>query len=165
MKSKLEKSVLDYLDEKTKQLLDEGNDIEDVRVLKCESPIEQLMFLALEDMFKHFDLFNERYLFRLEVQEEIKFRNSKYRTDINLTMCDLQRKFNHCFVIECDGHEFHEKTKGQVRKDRQRERHLMQLGYRVIRFSGSEIFENPDESALEVWKIIKKVICEGDLND
>ncbi|MEK5038813.1 endonuclease domain-containing protein [Sporosarcina sp. FSL K6-3457] len=158
MKSKLEKSVLDYLDGVTGRLLDEGNEIEDIRILKCESPIEQLMFLALEDLFKHFDLFCDRFLFNIEVQEEVVFRNAKYRTDITLSIADMEREINHEFVIECDGHDFHEKTKEQVRKDKQRERRLMRLGYRVIRFSGSEIFEDPDESALEVWEIVKKVI-------
>lgn len=163
MKTKLEKSVLDYLDGITGHLLDTGNGVEHVRVLKCESPIEQLMFLALEDLFKHFDLFCDGFIFNLEVQKEIAFGSAKYRADIYLSIGDERRRMNHNFIIECDGHEFHEKTKKQVRKDRRRERHLMQLGYRVIRFSGSEIFENPDESALEVWKIIKAVISEKGL--
>jgi very-short-patch-repair endonuclease len=40
-------------------------------------------------------------------------------------------------VVECDGHDFHEKTKQQVTKDNRRERELQIAGWHVFRFSGS----------------------------
>ena len=40
-------------------------------------------------------------------------------------------------VVECDGHEFHEKTKAQASIDKTRERAIVSAGYRVLRFSGS----------------------------
>jgi len=46
-------------------------------------------------------------------------------------------------VIECDGHDFHERTKEQAAKDRSRDRELQQRGYRVLRFTGSEIWKDP----------------------
>lgn len=42
-------------------------------------------------------------------------------------------------VVECDGHDFHERTKEQAARDRKRDRRLQQLGYVVLRFTGSEI--------------------------
>ena len=44
------------------------------------------------------------------------------------------------YAIECDGHDFHEKTKEQVARDRSRERALQAAGIRVVRFAGSEIW-------------------------
>ena len=61
---------------------------------------------------------------------------------------------NICFVIECDGYEFHQKTKKQVEQDNERQRALQKEGYEVIRFSGSEIYHRPKKCALEVKKII-----------
>lgn len=56
-------------------------------------------------------------------------------------------------VVECDGHEFHEKTKEQAARDKARDRHLQENGFKVFRFTGSEIWKDPlecAESALSV---------------
>ena len=45
-------------------------------------------------------------------------------------------------IIECDGHDFHDRTREQARKDRSRDRALQSLGYRVFRYTGSEIWSN-----------------------
>lgn len=57
-------------------------------------------------------------------------------------------------AIECDGHAFHEKTKAQARKDRSRERALTALGYRVVRFTGSEIVGNARSCAAEIMSMV-----------
>lgn len=46
-------------------------------------------------------------------------------------------------VVECDGHDFHERTKEQAAKDRARDRHLLLEGYEVFRFTGSELWRDP----------------------
>lgn len=157
VKSTLEKSVLDYLESKTESLIDEEN--EDATILKCQSPIEKMMYLALEDLLKHFEVIGPaRLMHYIDTQVKIKFNSVTYKVDIHLHFTDLELEKYHDFVIECDGHEFREKTKEQVRNDRQRERNLMRLGHQVIRFSGSEIVENPDECAYQVWKIVETTL-------
>lgn len=42
--------------------------------------------------------------------------------------------------IEVDSHIWHEKTKEQARRDKERERFLVSRGWRLIRFTGSEVF-------------------------
>lgn len=44
------------------------------------------------------------------------------------------------FVVECDGHEFHERTKLQAARDRKRDRAFAAAGIPVLRFTGSEIW-------------------------
>lgn len=46
-------------------------------------------------------------------------------------------------VIECDGHDFHERSKEQARHDKQRDRYFQSLGLIVLRYTGSEIFRDP----------------------
>lgn len=46
-------------------------------------------------------------------------------------------------VIECDGHDFHERTKQQVAKDRSRDRATALSGVEVFRFTGSELWRDP----------------------
>ncbi len=53
-------------------------------------------------------------------------------------------------VIECDGHEFHEKTKEQVARDKRRDRDLQHDGCKVFRYSGSEIWKDPYDCAIDV---------------
>jgi very-short-patch-repair endonuclease len=53
-------------------------------------------------------------------------------------------------AVECDGHDFHERTKEQARRDRKRDRDLQALGYTVLRFTGSEIARDPRAVAKEI---------------
>jgi very-short-patch-repair endonuclease len=53
-------------------------------------------------------------------------------------------------LVECDGHEFHEKTKEQARSDKERDRMLQYAGWKVIRFPGSVIEKDALECAKEV---------------
>lgn len=56
--------------------------------------------------------------------------------------------------IECDGHNFHERTKEQAARDRQRDRKLQQTGTPVLRFTGSEIFADPVGCAAQVFDFV-----------
>lgn len=64
-------------------------------------------------------------------------------------------------AIECDGHEFHEKTKEQVARDKSRDRALQIAGVRVFRFSGSEIYRRPRDCAREVLAFVNKEHAEA----
>ena len=54
--------------------------------------------------------------------------------------------------VECDGHDFHEKTKEQAARDKKRDRDLQALGYRVLRFSGSEIYRDVNACILAIFE-------------
>ena len=45
-------------------------------------------------------------------------------------------------VIECDGHDFHEKTKEQAKHDKERDRFLTAHGFKILRYTGSEIYND-----------------------
>ena len=53
-------------------------------------------------------------------------------------------------VVECDGHDFHDRTKEQAQRDRERDRAMNSMGYRVCRFTGSEIWRDP-------WKCVEQI--------
>jgi very-short-patch-repair endonuclease len=57
-------------------------------------------------------------------------------------------------IVECDGHDFHEKTKEQAQRDKARDRYLAAQGYRVLRYTGSEIYRNPTIIWDEIIKIL-----------
>ncbi len=75
----------------------------------------------------------------------------RYRADFIVSVIDDDKKL-HSMVVECDGHDFHERTKEQARHDRARDRRLQELGFIVFRFTGSEIYSDPVKCALSVYE-------------
>lgn len=57
-------------------------------------------------------------------------------------------------VIECDGFDFHDRTKQQAAYDRSRDRDLLRRGVLTIRFTGSEIKHSPERCAAEVYETL-----------
>lgn len=55
-------------------------------------------------------------------------------------------------IVECDGHDFHERTKEQAARDRSRDRVLNSHGYDVFRFTGSELWRDPWACAEQVYE-------------
>lgn len=70
-----------------------------------------------------------------------------YRLDFALVNARLPAKI----AIECDGHDYHERTKAHAARDRKRDRVLQGLGWRVMRFTGSEIYKDAHACADEVY--------------
>ena len=53
-------------------------------------------------------------------------------------------------LVECDGHEFHDKNPASAAYDKWRDRFCLIRGWPVMRFTGAEITRNPDICANEV---------------
>jgi hypothetical protein len=53
-------------------------------------------------------------------------------------------------VVECDGHDWHERTKQQASYDRARDRALLRIGLPTLRFTGSDIHRDANQCACEV---------------
>ncbi|MGF7431068.1 DUF559 domain-containing protein [Thermoanaerobacterium thermosaccharolyticum] len=123
-----------------------------IEISECESPIEQLLGLALQHKLIIFEVKSDYGVYAIYPQYEIDCFGKKYRVDfyINVTYEGQERNI----VIECDGHDFHEKTKEQAARDKQKDRYLARAGYKVIRFTGSEIWADPDECAREVLSVV-----------
>jgi len=144
------------------------------RVWPHEWPTETAMFFALlilaTDHFDEVSIGSEAQPldgaydgFGIEPQKQI----GEYRVDFLLTLRRIgpdydRRMTTHDgkevvgtkeavkrLIVECDGHEFHEKTKEQVRRDRQRDRTLQSLGMPVFRFPGSELYQDAFRCAAE----------------
>lgn len=58
-------------------------------------------------------------------------------------------------VIECDGHDFHERTKEQAAHDRRRDRYFQAKGFLIMRYTGSEIYADPVACASEALKMLE----------
>lgn len=118
----------------------------------CESPIEELFlvafYLAAEEaggvVFGAAPDGDESAWFTMSLQETIL----RYRADFVVGLTEYPSATR--IVVECDGHDFHERTKEQAARDRKRDREMQAAGYRVFRFTGSEIYRDPFKCADEV---------------
>lgn len=62
-------------------------------------------------------------------------------------------------VVECDGHDFHERTKEQAVRDRSRDRAIQAKGIPVFRFTGREIWREPNRCAREVFDLLEGALA------
>ncbi len=136
-----------------------------------ESPIEALFFTALRNAISvgfapslsHTVIYIKTPKKREKTKENIlcverQVQIGSYRVDF-LIWCPL--KPERMMVVECDGHDFHERTKEQAAKDRSRDRALQSQGYEVFRFTGSELYRDPLGCAQEVARILEKWATEA----
>lgn len=63
------------------------------------------------------------------------------------------------FVVEIDGFDYHDKTKEQAAKDKQRDRFFLRQGYIPIRFAGTEVYRNALDCVRETMSIILETIA------
>lgn len=61
------------------------------------------------------------------------------------------KRYTSQLIVECDGHDFHEKTKEQAKRDKKRDRELQKCGYAVFHFTGSEIWNDAFKCAAEAY--------------
>lgn len=122
----------------------------------CESPIEKRFAdailtcnTALECRIPVVIRPNEPFLegphFQIAPQRPIK----NFRADFALVFGSSDERTTSRLVVECDGHDFHEKTKAQAARDKMRDRFLIAQGWPVMRFTGSEIHKDPSKCADE----------------
>lgn len=65
-------------------------------------------------------------------------------------------------LVECDGHEFHERTKEQAAADRSFDRFVQQQGDKIFRFTGSEIVNEPIGCAMQVMRWADSIVEVAD---
>jgi len=135
-------------------------------IFRCESPIEIAMGFALYLVAK--ELRSREAVLRNPIWEEyvplsklnvLLIEPQKpigdHRVDFLLTYRGNDREsfgkprdqwkdrpFHSQLIVECDGHDFHEKSKEQAARDKKRDRALQDLGFKVFHFTGHQIWND-----------------------
>ena len=127
-------------------------------VRACESPIETALLVALMSQFPAggIDIVNGAPAFgghRLCPQHAA----SGFRLDFALVPLPWAK--GKPIAIECDGHDFHEKTPEQAARDKARDRALTEAGWTMLRFTGREIHRDSRACADQVWRVAG--VCRG----
>lgn len=124
----------------------------------CESPIEVMLAVAI-DVLNHLrwlQFGDGHHVAYVSNGTESKMPPSVIHI---VPQATFEKKYRVDFVgmigqemvaIECDGHDFHERTKEQAERDRSRDRELQRLGIPILRFTGREINRSPTDCARQV---------------
>ena len=107
-----------------------------------ESPIEAIVYMELWKNARTYEMQTKRQVI-VSPQVDV----GPYRVDFLVVWNDRKT------IVECDGHDFHEKTKEQAAHDKKRDRELRMLGYTVLRYTGSEITKDPHK----IWEDLYRV--------
>ena len=120
---------------------------------KTESPIERKFLLAFCDAAAQSGY---RLWKRPSASDVIAVRPQqiigRFRADFVIAFLFFGNQLD--IVVECDGHKWHEKTPWQAARDRARDRFVTAQGYRIMRFTGSEINADAARCALQVLDMI-----------
>lgn len=73
-----------------------------------------------------------------------------YRIDFAV----LSEYLDQPIFVECDGHDFHERTKEQASRDRSKDRKIQEAGMAILRFTGSEIYRDPGGCSVQVVNFV-----------
>lgn len=133
------------------------------------SPIEQIFLIAYLTLSSNLSGFirwkegdNGRKTFEcplpvamseIYAQCDVDASETTYIVDFVIDFMPVHANTGFCYAIELDGYDYHS-SKAQMNKDYERERELQKLGYKVIRFTGSQIYKDPFGCAKEVIEMI-----------
>ena len=78
---------------------------------------------------------------------------NKYRIDFCFRHCIDPNKL---LFVECDGHDFHERTKEQAEHDRSKDRAIQLARISILRFTGREIWRDPGAVAIEIFNFMAR---------
>ena len=115
------------------------------------SPIELLFYTAYKISINQIE---SKLICQYVLYPEHKFKINKNTYYVDFIL--LHKEIDTGLIIELDGHEFHEKTKDQAKKDKQRDRNLQKLNYPIYHYTGSEIWYNTIEVIAELLEFMDK---------
>jgi very-short-patch-repair endonuclease len=117
-----------------------------------ESPIEQHLLDAFEAVGFYYS--GEAGGFVVSDGDVLiapQFEIGKYRLDFLVT----NKKTGEKIDVELDGHDFHERTKEQASRDKARDRYMQTNGFKVFRFTGSDVHQDVGRCVREVLSAVR----------
>lgn len=125
----------------------------EIRLGKTDSPIEEMFLTAFCDAA-------ETRGYRIDktprandtIAVRPQQRVGNYRADFSVGFRFFGAET--AIIVECDGHDFHEKTKYQASRDKARDRYFTKQEYKTMRFTGSDLNRSASACAEEVLSLI-----------
>ena len=179
---KLEKNVLEFIDECSKEVgkfeaerFDQDVWCYCVEKDSPESPIEQILYCALKYIqrinrindYENALIGKTEYLIGLNIFSQLKI--DQYRCDFFIEYGSHIRggfqQFHKELIVECDSQQFHERTEKERRYEKARDRYLTVKGYKVFHYTGSEIVKRPLEIAIQILSYVTETNYDDFIKD
>lgn len=161
---RINRSLFEIAEDKKRDFLEAGyNALISLRK-KCESPIELLLAGYI---FGRTDGYNDlEYCpdFPCPIKPQFatqwtpQVQVGKYCADFLFKT--FYENWSRVLVVECDGHDFHERTKEQAAKDKSRDRWFGDQRIEVMRFTGSEIHKDPKDCVDQIENRLAYLVDE-----
>lgn len=126
-----------------------------------QSPIEMAMWVALHTVAEvnrmDWNDIHDRDTFTGGLDIIPQYRVGRYRADFLVVFHSYGNHEIHPtreVIVECDGTAFHERTEAERRHEKARDRFFQKKGYKVFRYTGSEILKRPYEIATEILNFV-----------
>ena len=153
MKSKVEK----WLEKRGQDIKEEWMDSIKIRIEKCESPLEK--FFLIEWRYQIEGYSNPEGFPGFFIYPQFQINN--FTIDfaiIYITFDEWDKHHKNNFVsikdkillVEIDSYLWHGAEPEQFAKEKERERELQKEGYKLMRFSGREIYKDVENCVREV---------------
>ena len=122
-----------------------------------QSPIEHILYIALKTVIEvesipWYSMDREKGNIGILVLPQPNIAG--HYVDFYIGYFAKDSKDSATVIVECDGHDFHEKDKKQAAADKRRDREIQDAGYVVRRYAGSEVFSDPLKVACEIVNIV-----------
>lgn len=86
-------------------------------------------------------------------QKKVEINGKNYIPDFELSFDRMLELEDLKYIVELDGFEYHSKKK-QMNYDYERERDLLKAGYKIVRYTGSQVYNEPLKCALEFVELV-----------
>ena len=128
-----------------------------IKEKNIKSPIEQLFLIALHTILdiefaevNPSPIGSDSGIINLPgINIYPQYQLGKYFIDFVVSPQELGNK--NTVAVELDGHDFHDKNKQQRAYEKSRDRYIVNQGYKLLHFTGSEVTQNPFKVAYEVY--------------
>lgn len=141
-----------------KFLLGQGGFCSDV----LQSPIEDMFWLSCDVFMQATGIaYNDSLSGGIFVQPQIKV--GKFVVDFVAKQVGIGPD-THLgpVIVELDGHDFHDRNKKERAYEKSRDRFFVKNGYRVVHYTGSEIYADPYKAAFEVLEMVGAFLDYGE---
>lgn len=136
----------------------------------CEVPIETTSLSPIEQIFvvahEILSYYNSGIMFTLEPQVLVG-KDKKYRADFLVEFYykdGIEFVLDKPLIVELDGFDHHSNKK-QMNYDYKRENELKSEGYDIIRFTGSQVYNEPLKCVETIYNIISKSKNENNIKE
>lgn len=125
-----------------------------LKAIERDKKVEVTDLLFILDFIFTYHVLRGKYAAHISLQPEIYIQGKLYRPDAIIWIPDVP---NFKLVVECDGYKYHS-DESMFTSDRVRDRDLISEGFKVMRFSGKEIYREPIQAGYDLLKILIKVV-------